>query len=884
MSLNQTPSSERVHIGIFGRRNAGKSSIMNAITGQEAALVSEVKGTTTDPVYKSMELLPLGPVVFVDTPGLDDEGSLGQLRIQKGLRVLEKVDLALLVVDGTLGIDRKDEELLKELKNRKIPGLIVYNKCDLGIKPNKTDIFPSISVSARTGEGITRLKECLAGLFAEKGQEKRLVADLLNPLDLVVLVVPIDKSAPKGRLILPQQQVIRDALEAGAISVVARDTELKETLKSLGKKPKLVITDSQVFAQADADTPRDIWLTSFSILFARYKGNLRQAVAGAEVLKDMKDGERVLISEGCTHHRQCEDIGTVKLPGWIREYTGKELKFSFTSGGDFPEDLKDYRLIIHCGGCMLGEREMRNRMLRAADAKIPMTNYGILIAYMKGILKRSLEPFAETEAIFSRQPESTLEKQLLEYVASDCYGFHMPGHKRQMGKLGDPYKIDITEIQGFDDLHHPEKDGILTKAQERAAKLYGAEETRFLINGSTAGILSAISGCTHLGGQFLMARNSHRSAYHGAGIRNLKLWHLYPQLLDSLWINGGILSSDVENLLKRHPGIEGVFITSPTYEGVCTDVKAIAGICHSHGVPLIVDQAHGAHFPFSKYFPEDAIKAGADIVIQSVHKTLPALTQTALLHVQGDLVDRERIRYYLSVYQSSSPSYVLMASIDNCMEQLEREGAALFEGYTERLEEFRSSCTHLKKLKLLGREILGEAAVHDFDRSRLVVFTGNTSMAGKELMGILRFRYHLEMEMAAKNYVVGISSVADQEKDFARLRLALHELDDTLKEEQGWNAAREIPMRQLLRDEMVMPLGTALERGKELVEIDKAGGRIAGSYVYLYPPGIPLVIPGEQLTKELCQQIRIGIEAGWELHGLEENGRIKVIKDERLFA
>lgn len=395
MSLNQTPSSERIHIGIFGKRNAGKSSIINAITGQEAALVSEIKGTTTDPVYKSMELLPLGPVVLIDTPGLDDEGGLGKLRVEKSLQVLTKVDLALLVADGTLGLGEEDRELVKELKRREIPSLIVYNKSDLGTRAIETEEFPTVTVSACTGEGILELKECLARLVPEKKQEKRLIGDLLKPLDLVVLVVPIDKSAPKGRLILPQQQAIRDILEAGAVSLVVRDTELRETLKVLGRKPRLVITDSQVFDQVNADTPTDILLTSFSILFARYKGSLYQAVAGARRLRELENGDRILISEGCTHHRQCEDIGTIKLPGWIREYTGKEPEFVFTSGGDFPKDLGDYKLIVHCGGCMLQEREMRNRLSQAAQAKIPMTNYGILIAYMKGILERSLMPFSE---------------------------------------------------------------------------------------------------------------------------------------------------------------------------------------------------------------------------------------------------------------------------------------------------------------------------------------------------------------------------------------------------------------------------------------------------------------------------------------------------------
>ncbi len=395
MSLNQTPSSERMHIGIFGKRNAGKSSIMNAITDQEASLVSAVKGTTTDPVYKAMELLPLGPVVFIDTPGLDDEGCLGELRVKKSREALGRADLALLVVDGLLGIGGEDLKLIKKLKEQGIPALIVYNKCDLGVTASESVIeeLPVLSVSAHTGEGIRMLKERLAELLPQNGREKRLVGDLLKPLDFVILVVPIDKSAPKGRLILPQQRAIRDILESGAVSIAVRDTELKETLDRLEQKPKLVITDSQVFDKVNALVPKDVWLTSFSVLFARYKGSLEQAAAGVRALEQLRDTDKVLICEGCTHHRQCEDIGTVKLPRWIREHTGKQPEFVFSSGGDFPEELKGYRLIIHCGGCMLQEREMKNRLSRAVKAGVPMTNYGILIAYIKGILERSLEPF-----------------------------------------------------------------------------------------------------------------------------------------------------------------------------------------------------------------------------------------------------------------------------------------------------------------------------------------------------------------------------------------------------------------------------------------------------------------------------------------------------------
>ena len=410
MGMNQTPSSERVHIGLFGKRNAGKSSVINAVTNQDIAIVSAVRGTTTDPVYKSMELLPLGPVMLIDTPGLDDEGELGALRVQKGLDVLRKTDIALLIVDGTAGMSPEDERLEEELKKRRLPYLVVFNKWDLvqeksageensGAEPEDER---HIRVSARTGEGIQELKERLARMVPA-GKEKRLVGDLLEPQDLVVLVVPIDKAAPKGRLILPQQQTIRDVLESGAVSVVVREKELKETLKKLGTKPKLVITDSQVFGLVDRDTPEDILLTSFSILFARYKGNLAQAVRGAGALESLRDGDKILISEGCTHHRQCDDIGTVKLPRWIENYTGKKPEFVFTSGTGFERNLKEYHMIVHCGGCMLNEQEMQYRLKMAENQGVPMTNYGILIAYMKGILERSLQPFPDMAALLEKE-------------------------------------------------------------------------------------------------------------------------------------------------------------------------------------------------------------------------------------------------------------------------------------------------------------------------------------------------------------------------------------------------------------------------------------------------------------------------------------------------
>lgn len=396
-NLNQTPSANRTHIGIFGKRNAGKSSLINAITGQNYAIVSDVLGTTTDPVLKSMELLPLGPVVIIDTPGLDDEGELGALRIQKAYQILNKTDIAVLVIDASFGVTKEDSEILKRIHEKEIPCVIVVNKSDICPNCNLEDLpLPdsdsAILVSSKTGEHIHELKELLAQQASQDTIQKSIVADLLNPLDFVVLVVPIDSAAPKGRLILPQQQTIRDILEAKASAIVVQETELAETLNSLGKKPKMVITDSQVFKKVSAVTPDDILLTSFSILFARYKGNLKTLVDGASALDSLKDGDRILISEGCTHHRQCDDIGTVKLPNWIRSYTKKEVEFEFTSGTEFPLDLSSYKMIVHCGGCMLNEREMKYRLKCAEDAKIPITNYGTCIAYINGILNRSLEP------------------------------------------------------------------------------------------------------------------------------------------------------------------------------------------------------------------------------------------------------------------------------------------------------------------------------------------------------------------------------------------------------------------------------------------------------------------------------------------------------------
>ncbi len=406
MGMNQTPASERVHIGFFGMRNAGKSSVMNRVIGQELAVVSEVKGTTTDPVYKTMELLPLGPVMMMDTPGMDDPGELGSLRVKKSYQVLNKTDAAVLVLDGNMGMSADDRALYEWIGKKQIPCVLALNKKDTLDDARMARAEESLPkgcekgrdylwVSAKTGEGIEALKERLAILAKTEENGKRLVGDLLSAGDLVVLVVPIDKAAPKGRLILPQQQTIRDILDSDALALVIKEDRLKDTLETLGKTPRMVITDSQVFGKVSKDTPRTVPLTSFSMLFARYKGDLRGLAQGARTLGRLKDGDRILISEGCTHHRQCEDIGTVKLPAWIQGYTGKKLEFSFTSGTGFPDDLTPYSLIVHCGGCMLNEREMKYRMGCAKDQGVPMTNYGTLIACINGILERSLEPFGQ---------------------------------------------------------------------------------------------------------------------------------------------------------------------------------------------------------------------------------------------------------------------------------------------------------------------------------------------------------------------------------------------------------------------------------------------------------------------------------------------------------
>lgn len=393
MGLNDTPKSDRIHIGIFGKRNAGKSSIINAITGQSLAIVSEIKGTTTDPVQKAMELLPLGPVMIIDTPGIDDDGELGSKRIEKSYQVLNKTDIALLVVDGSVGMTDEDTAIIKAIEDKKLPYIIVINKADE--VNNKYTISNSIWVSAKTGENIWELKEKISKLVPADDITLKIIGDKLNKNDLVVLVVPIDKAAPKGRLILPQQQTIRDILEAGAISVVTRDTELEATLKSLGEKPKMVITDSQAFNKVKQIVPEDILLTSFSILMARYKGDLDEAIKAVKAIDDLTDGDTVLIAEGCTHHRQCDDIGTVKIPRWLKSHIDKNINCEFSSGTEFPRDLSKYKAVIHCGGCTLNEKEMKHRVAVCKEQNVPITNYGIFIAYINGILKRSIQVFPE---------------------------------------------------------------------------------------------------------------------------------------------------------------------------------------------------------------------------------------------------------------------------------------------------------------------------------------------------------------------------------------------------------------------------------------------------------------------------------------------------------
>lgn len=397
MGMNDTPSGERVHIGFFGRRNAGKSSVVNAVTGQDLSIVSATKGTTTDPVYKAMELLPLGPVVIIDTPGFDDVGALGEERVRRTKQVLNKTDIAVVIIDAAEGRSPADDEVLALIRDKNLPYLVVYNKSDLLNQPFKAKDH-EIYVSALKGEGIYELKERLARLKPVETASP-IVSDLIQGGDFVVLVVPIDTAAPKGRLILPQQQTIREIIDNDSAAIVVKEYELRHTLECLGQKPALVITDSQVFAKVSADTPMDVRLTSFSILMARHKGLLETAVRGVTAIEKLQDGDTVLIAEGCTHHRQCDDIGTVKIPRWLRNYTHKDIRIETASGRDFPEDLSPYALVIHCGGCMLNGREVQYRMKCAADQAVPITNYGIAIAYMQGILKRSLSIFPYLQSL-----------------------------------------------------------------------------------------------------------------------------------------------------------------------------------------------------------------------------------------------------------------------------------------------------------------------------------------------------------------------------------------------------------------------------------------------------------------------------------------------------
>ncbi len=394
MGLNDTVSADRVHIGFFGMRNAGKSSVVNAVTGQNLSIVSDVKGTTTDPVRKAMELLPLGPVVIIDTPGLDDSGELGSMRVKKAKEVLARTDIAVMIVDSTVGLKEPDNELIDAFKERKLPYIISYNKADLlenRKEPGRNEIY----VSAATKENIYELKELIAELAKGIKNEKRLIADILSPGDMTVLVIPIDESAPKGRLILPQEQVMRDILDANCAFVTCQDTELKSTLDALAVKPRIVVTDSQVFENVARDTPEDIPLTSFSILFARYKGDLAEQIRGASALMNLKDGDRILMAEGCTHHRQCYDIAAYKFPRWIEKYSGAKAEFSFSSGTEFTDEPEKYDLIIHCGGCMLNEKEMKNRIRTARNAGVPIINYGTAIAAMHGVLKRCVSMFPD---------------------------------------------------------------------------------------------------------------------------------------------------------------------------------------------------------------------------------------------------------------------------------------------------------------------------------------------------------------------------------------------------------------------------------------------------------------------------------------------------------
>lgn len=473
-----------------------------------------------------------------------------------------------------------------------------------------------------------------------------------------------------------------------------------------------------------------------------------------------------------------------------------------------------------------------------------------------------------------------LFKKLREYADSDFLPMHMPGHKRRMGELGDPFFIDITEIDGFDDLHHA--DGILLDAQKRAAKLYGSEETHYLVNGSTAGILSAISGCVSRGGKILLARNSHKSAYHGVFLRDLRAEYIYPQSAGNMLINGEISPSDVDELLKRNPDAQAVMITSPTYDGIVSDVEGIAGVAHSYGIPLIVDEAHGAHFPFSDHFPKDSVSCGADVVVHSLHKTLPSLTQTALIHLNGSLIDRERIRKYLTIYQSSSPSYVLMAGMDNCIEWISGHREA-FDRFWEQTADLRAGLRRMRHLKLL--EAPG------MDESKILVSVQATGLTGNELAGLLRENYHIEVEMACSSYVCAIASVADDEESLGRLLNAFLAVDSSIhgSENPLWaknGRGAELPGREKrLRGDAVLPavqvctIQQAEECPAEICGLTEAVGRVSGDFVMLYPPGIPILAPGEKISPDIADRLVRYLEDGFDVHGIRDHC-MKVLKEQ----
>lgn len=464
-----------------------------------------------------------------------------------------------------------------------------------------------------------------------------------------------------------------------------------------------------------------------------------------------------------------------------------------------------------------------------------------------------------------------LLKSLREYSDSDYLPMHMPGHKRRMGEIGDPYFIDITEIDGFDNLHHAE--GILADAQRRAADLYHAEETHYLINGSTAGILAAVSGCTSFGGKLLMARNCHRSAYHAAFLKGLHVEYLYPQSTGSMGINGRILPEDVENMLRDDPDIEAVLLTSPTYDGIVSDVRRIAGCVHGYGIPLIVDEAHGAHFPFSVHFPEDSVSCGADVVIHSLHKTLPALTQTGLIHLNGTLADRERIRKYLTIYQTSSPSYVLMAGLDNCVEWVKTHLEA-FESYAGNLRRLREELRHLEYLELL--EVPG------MDETKILVSLQKTGWNGQKLAGVLRQEFHIEPEMACSTYVCMITTVADTKEDLERLKEALFRIDSRFLKEGSIKRpeAKALLSDEVVRTERVCTFQEAEETEKEWIAVIDSCGRVSGDFVTVYPPGIPFLAPGERINGEVVGRLCRYGQDGLEIHGIRD-GKIKTVKERK---